>query len=313
MKKKMKAIWLLVLLTCNLTSHAQFIGISDLEMSGLRGPVKEIKEYRISEEKYLDVDTLAAYQQRGLQPPYFKRELYYDTEYDKDGYITSRMEYGGLAYPYTKTYIAPGKMQEQTFYNVDGTVKHRYTFKYDEEGNLVSAVKKAENEIIFRETYSFNPKENMLSCIHLGADGTGHTAYVKKRPNGKLEYMKYKRNGAFYQQYFFDEQGRATEYYHTTSTGSFHEVLTQQGRRRTVAEYEILADGSEKLKTKRYDELDEYDNVLSQETFDVEGVKISYKTMTYKYDNHGNWIYLEQKGSRGYWDENIKERVITYY
>lgn len=312
MMTRMKVALVLALVLCFQYSKAQLTGISDLETQQLRGPVKEVKEYRITEQLYLHEDTLREYQRRGIKPPYLKRELKSDTYFNRDGYITSRMEYGLLANSYTATYAGPGKPLENTYLNEDGTVRNRYTFKYDDEGKIVSAVRKSEDNVIFMEKFSFDPVENVLTCIHLNTDGGGYTVYVKKRPNGKLEYMKFKRDGEIYQQFLFDEKGRATEYYHTTSSGAFNNVMIYQGQQRLCEEYELMSDGSKKLTSTGIDKLDKYDNMLSSERFNSEGTRISYKTIQYKYDSRGNWIYRDLESSEQF-DSGIIERVITYY
>lgn len=83
--------------------------ISDRQKENLKGPVKSVREYLLSKQKYYDADTVALYKKLGKELPKYQKELFTDTRFDRQGRKT--YEYDAV-FERTNKYV----------YGVDGSM-----------------------------------------------------------------------------------------------------------------------------------------------------------------------------------------------
>lgn len=301
---------MLAMLTVTGEIKAQIIWKSNVEMNNLRGKVKEVTLYEISKQTLLHADTLAKYQQQGLKPPYYKREIRSKASYDKYGYYTEDVSFGALGRREVYTYREPGKVEEQKTYDMDGTLILVYSFTYDAEGKVKQAVRTncMTGERVFVETFEHFPKTNTLVCTHTNTSGSTQVQQLEKHENGKLKRLAVSSDGKLIQEMICNQQGEMTE----ALMGSRKTFIEYAPHKRVNTTYKLDEAGRRTLMETLEATLDDYGNVLREEKRAADGTLVSLDEHSYQYDLQGNWVRCERKNSSNYLNLTY-ERVITYY
>ena len=289
---------------------AQIVWKTDAEMGNLRGKVKEVTQYEITEQKTFHADTLAKLQRQGLKPPYYKREISSKATYDKYGYFLEETSFGPLGRREVYTYRGPGQVLERKTYNSDGTLRLVYAFSYDAEGKAKQAVRTnwQTGECVFVETFEHFPKTRTMICTHTNANVATQVQQIEKHQNGKIKRLTVSSEGKIVQDMLCNQQGDVTE----ALMGSRKTFIQYAPHKRINTTYQLDDAGRRTLVETSEATLDDYGNVLREEKRSADGTLLSFDERSYQYDRQGNWIRCERKNSRDYLNLTY-ERVITYY
>jgi hypothetical protein len=221
------------------------------------------------------------------------------------------------------TYDTHGHVTASTSYKDDGTVHQKLAWEstYDAQGRVTKRLYiNAAGELTNTGVYSY-PKEHTVELVQINPDGSvNHNAIQLYDEAGNLVAVSrhYPRLGkTFYETMAYDERGNEIEH------RSYNEksVLTS----RTVGKYDaygnvmqwtVYRSDETPLQIKnRTLECDAKGNIVRAVNLGRDGSVQSKETMTYVFDDHGNWTRKATISElpRGASGTEIVDRTITYY
>ena len=258
--------------------------ISDRQKENLKGPVKSVREYLLSKQKYYDADTVALYKKLGKELPKYQKELFTDTRFDRQGRKT--YEYDAV-FERTNKYVygVDGSMLptlQNTKYS-DGSSR-RYEIVQDSNGfPQTGKAVNGDNDVIFTETYTYSKLAN----------GNLQMTMMVLRPDKTIAELIMGRH------ILMDENEEPTE----IKTNSEHIFIQHNGNTDISG---IYVNGQFKKQVERVK--DQYGNMVKKTNYKHDGEVTTY---TYKYDSHGNWISMTSSSGNG--EPSVYIREITYY
>ena len=194
----MKKIILAILSVLCLVSCNQSEKKNDLTEENLKGKVKSITENTYEavdkfgqiEKGDVLVDSSAVYTDDG----HFK---IYNEKGNKieENYYNSN---GSLIYKNTYKYDEKGNKIEENYYNSNGRLYSKTTYKYDEKGNIIEKNNYDSNDLFNKTTYKYDEKGNTIEINNYNSDGRLDSKYTYKykydKNNNWIQQVKYKNN-----------------------------------------------------------------------------------------------------------------------
>lgn len=285
----------------------------DTKTLELKGPVKEMTEYRISKKEFFTQEELDEYKRLGQKPPTTSRDFKASYKFDKRGFTTSsREDFIGSDRVTTMTYDAEGRKKSERI-DDDGKLHTLYTFSYDSEGMPSNARKvDGDGKVIFTEANRVRRKGDVLiqTNIHTNADGTKSEAVVEFWPNGAMKTFS-TSSGTSSMTSTFDSDGTPLTY-ETSRKGDVRKMrmVKDPSDSDVTLIYATEGDGPEFLMTRTVN--DENGNPVRKTDYRPDGTVNSEKAWKYTYDSHGNWTSKTTVKGASYY-EKPTEREISYY
>ena len=195
----MEKIILVILSVLCLVSCNQSEKKNDLTEENLKGKVKSITENTYEavdkfgqiEKGDVLVDSSAVYTDDG-------RFKIYNEKGNKieENYYNSN---GSLIYKNTYKYDEKGNKIEENYYNSNGRLYSKTTYKYDEKGNMIedNFYDSDDGSLIYKNTYKYDEKGNKIEEYHYDEDGKFNykTTYKYDEKGNKIEYNDYDSDG----------------------------------------------------------------------------------------------------------------------
>ena len=181
----MKKIILVILSVLCLVSYGQLEKKSekknDLTEENLKGKVKSI-----TENTYEAVDKFGQIE---------KGDVLVDSSavYTDDGHF--------------KIYNEKGNKIEENYYNSNGSLIYKNTYKYDEKGNKIEENYYNSNGRLYsKTTYKYDEKGNKIEEYHYDEDGKFNYKYTYKydEKGNNIEKNNYDSNGRLYSKYTYE-------------------------------------------------------------------------------------------------------------
>ena len=169
----MKKIILAILSVLCLVSCNQSEKKNDLTEENLKGKVKSI-----TENTYEAVDKFGQIE---------KGDVLVDSSavYTDDGHF--------------KIYNEKGNKIEENYYNSNGRLYSKTTYKYDEKGNMIedNFYDSDDGSLIYKNTYKYDEKGNKIEEYHYDEDGKFNYKYTYKydEKGNNIEKNNYDSNG----------------------------------------------------------------------------------------------------------------------
>ena len=211
--------------------------------------------------------------------------------YNKKGFKTESNSYYSNGEQETIRTFENGKLIEENYYNYDGRLMSKKSFKYDNKGNLIEVNRHDRNDSIrVSKANEYDKKGNLIEEINYDSDGnvSERINYRYDSRGNLIEQLKYDvyRNQTYEDTYQYDIKGNMTE------QNTFH------------------SNGN--LFYKYVYEYDDKGNMIKYNGYDPDLGPQDGQSWDYEYDDRGNWI---KKTFEVYPPEysNITEREISYY
>ena len=161
----MKKIILATLSVLYLVSYGQSKKKNDLTEENLKGKVKSIKE-----TTYEAVDKFGQIEKGNVF-------------YDRFSLLFNS--------PFTIIYNEKGNKIEKNYYNSDGSLKSKTTYKYDKKGNNIEEnTYDSDSRLNFKATYKYNEKGNIIEKNYYDSDGRLNfkATYKYDKKGNNIEY-----------------------------------------------------------------------------------------------------------------------------
>ena len=303
---------ILAFFACLAVHAQQFLdNRTDLQKLELKGRVKSVKTFTLSKITHLTQEELQKMVVQGKKPPYYKREWGKTLYFNEIGYITKSRAKSALGNDiYDNVYDTEGKLIAITTFDDDESVRHVYSFAYDERGHIASAIRESSEKVYFKESYLCDNNGRLLHLVHDFLDGRIQEGRFEYK-NGKLTKVDMTLNGEPVKTFICDgEFTNPTEIYSWRDGECTHIRFGFNDQKQPITVSTETATGEWYVSTER--QLDNHGNVVSEKHLDEDGSIEAVITTTYKYDARGNWIRMETKGLDEYMD-SIIEREIVYY
>ena len=192
----MKKIILVILSVLCLVSCNQSEKKNDLTEENLKGKVKSITENTYEavdkfgqiEKGDVLVDSSAVYTDDG----HFK---IYNEKGNKieENYYNSN---GSLIYKNTYKYDEKGNIIEENYYNSNGRLYSKTTYKYDEKGNMIedNFYDSDDGSLIYKNTYKYDEKGNNIEKNNYDSNGRLYSKYTYEydKNNNWTQRIEYK-------------------------------------------------------------------------------------------------------------------------
>ena len=192
----MKKIILVILSVLCLVSCNQSEKKNDLTEENLKGKVKSITENTYEavdkfgqiEKGDVLVDSSAVYTDDG----HFK---IYNEKGNKieENYYNSN---GSLIYKNTYKYDEKGNIIEENYYNSNGRLYSKTTYKYDEKGNMIedNFYDSDDGSLIYKNTYKYDEKGNNIEKNNYDSNGRLDSKYTYEydKNNNWTQRIEYK-------------------------------------------------------------------------------------------------------------------------
>ena len=156
--------------------------INDLTKKKLKGKVKSIKETTYQAvEKFGQIE---------------KGDVLVDSSavYTDDGHF--------------KIYNEKGNKIEENYYNSNGRLYSKTTYKYDEKGNMIedNFYDSDDGSLIYKNTYKYDEKGNKIEEYHYDEDGKFNYKYTYKydEKGNNIEKNNYDSNGRLDSKYTYE-------------------------------------------------------------------------------------------------------------
>lgn len=284
---------------------------NDLQKQELKGRVKSIKSYKVKQVDYMTQEELTEFKRQGQKPPYFKREWDNTIEFNENGFITkSRAPESWTGDCYDNKYAPDGRLEAVISYNDDGSVRNVYSFEYDKRGFITTAIRKSQNEVFFKESYTCDDSGRILYMMHDYLDGRIQKASFEYMC-GKISKWIITLNDEPAQTFIFDgDAAHPIECYNWQRGVCTHMLINYNNKNLPITISTETYSGKWYVSTLR--SFDEYGNVIDEKNFTEDGNINNAKSFQYEYDAQGNWTRKVVKGSRKV-DNIIQEREIEYY
>ena len=178
----MKKIILVILSVLCLVSCNQSEKKNDLTEENLKGKVKSI-----TENTYEAVDKFGQIE---------KGDILVDSSavYTDDGHF--------------KIYNEKGNKIEENYYNSNGRLYSKTTYKYDEKGNMIedNFYDSDDGSLIYKNTYKYDEKGNKIEEYHYDEDGKFNYKYTYKydEKGNNIEKNNYDSNGRLDSKYTYE-------------------------------------------------------------------------------------------------------------
>ena len=178
----MKKIILATLSVLCLVSCNQSEKKNDLTEENLKGKVKSI-----TENTYEAVDKFGQIE---------KGDVLVDSSavYTDDGHF--------------KIYNEKGNKIEENYYNSNGSLIYKNTYKYDEKGNMIedNFYDSDDGSLIYKNTYKYDEKGNKIEEYHYDEDGKFNYKYTYKynEKGNMIEKNNYDSNGRLDYKYTYE-------------------------------------------------------------------------------------------------------------
>ena len=192
----MEKIILVILSVLCLVSCNQSEKKNDLTEENLKGKVKSITENTYEavnkfgqiEKGDVLVDSSAVYTDDG-------RFKIYNEKGNKieENYYNSN---GSLIYKNTYKYDEKGNKIEENYYNSNGRLYSKTTYKYDEKGNMIedNFYDSDDGSLIYKNTYKYDEKGNIIEENHYDSNGRLDSKYTYEydKNNNWTQRIEYK-------------------------------------------------------------------------------------------------------------------------
>ena len=192
----MEKIILVILSVLCLVSCNQSEKKNDLTEENLKGKVKSITENTYEavdkfgqiEKGDVLVDSSAVYTDDG-------RFKIYNEKGNKieENYYNSN---GSLIYKNTYKYDEKGNKIEENYYNSNGRLYSKTTYKYDEKGNMIedNFYDSDDGSLIYKTTYKYDEKGNIIEENHYDSNGRLDSKYTYEydKNNNWTQRIEYK-------------------------------------------------------------------------------------------------------------------------
>ena len=178
----MEKIILVILSVLCLVSCNQSEKKNDLTEENLKGKVKSI-----TENTYEAVDKFGQIE---------KGDILVDSSavYTDDGHF--------------KIYNEKGNKIEENYYNSNGRLYSKTTYKYDEKGNMIedNFYDSDDGSLIYKNTYKYDEKGNKIEEYHYDEDGKFNYKYTYKydEKGNNIEKNNYDSNGRLDSKYTYE-------------------------------------------------------------------------------------------------------------
>ena len=178
----MEKIILVILSVLCLVSCNQSEKKNDLTEENLKGKVKSI-----TENTYEAVDKFGQIE---------KGDVLVDSSavYTDDGHF--------------KIYNEKGNKIEENYYNSNGRLYSKTTYKYDEKGNMIedNFYDSDDGSLIYKNTYKYDEKGNKIEEYHYDEDGKFNYKYTYKydEKGNNIEKNNYDSNGRLDSKYTYE-------------------------------------------------------------------------------------------------------------
>ena len=178
----MKKIILVILSVLCLVSCNQSEKKNDLTEENLKGKVKSI-----TENTYEAVDKFGQIE---------KGDILVDSSavYTDDGHF--------------KIYNEKGNKIEENYYNSNGRLYSKTTYKYDEKGNMIedNFYDSDDGSLIYKNTYKYDEKGNKIEEYHYDEDGKFNykNTYKYDEKGNNIEKNNYDSNGRLDSKYTYE-------------------------------------------------------------------------------------------------------------
>ena len=275
---------------------------NNLSAANLKGPVKSIKVYTVS--NYFEYDTILKYEKLGKPLPKYNRKLENSAEFDAEGRLTRHYD---SFFQETDIYTYHPDHPEWTQYvkqETHGEYSDRiYTLERSADGLPVSGTAYRPAGTIFNETFTVIPASDgsrILLCLHINEeDGRAYIDTMTFRKDMSLSSIAM-HTGT---RYIMDAQERPIELFSPQRDGSIkHGVIEYQRGKRLS--FEVTPKGRVLIMETVFDK---HNNPIKETRYSSDGSPSYITTYKYDYDSHGNWIRRENKTG------GVEERVIEYH
>ena len=130
-----------------------------------------------------------------------------------------------------KIYNEKGNKIEENYYNSNGSLDFKDTYKYDEKGNKIEKNRyNSDGSLYYKVTYKYDGKGNKIEVNHYDSNGSLILKYTYKYDeNGnKIEECWYNEDGSLIVKFTpkYDENGNMMEVNNYDSNGSLHKKFT---------------------------------------------------------------------------------------
>ena len=201
----MEKIILVILSVLCLVSCNQSEKKNDLTEENLKGKVKSI-----TENTYEAVDKFGQIE---------KGDVLVDSSavYTDDGHF--------------KIYNEKGNKIEENYYNSNGSLIYKNTYKYDEKGNKIEENYYNSNGRLYsKTTYKYDEKGNIIEKNGHNYDGSYKITYKYDEKGNNIEQNNYKYDGSFLYKYTYkyDEKGNNIEKNNYDSNGRLDSKYTYE-------------------------------------------------------------------------------------
>ena len=192
------------------------------------------------------------------------------------------------------TFNDKGNKIEENWFNSDGSLFSKYTYKYDDKGNKIEQNSfNPDGSLSFKSTYKYDDKGNKIESNSFNSDGSLDSKYT----------YKYDDKGNEIERNIFNPDGRL----------SFKLTYKYDDKGNIIEENSFNLDGS--LDSKYTYKYDDKGNIIEENSF-ISDVNLADKyTYKYTYDQQGNWIqqiaYKVKNGVEK--PSQIVERTVEYY
>ncbi len=187
----MKKIILATLSVLYLVSYGQSKKKNDLTEENLKGKVKSIKE-----TTYEAVDKFGQIEKGNVF--YDRFSLLFNSPftiiYNEKGNKIEKNYYnsdGSLKSKTTYKYDEKGNNIEENIYGSDGSLKSKTTYKYDKKGNNIEEnTYDSDSRLNFKATYKYNEKGNIIEKNYYDSDGRLNfkATYKYDKKGNNIEY-----------------------------------------------------------------------------------------------------------------------------
>ena len=192
------------------------------------------------------------------------------------------------------TFNDKGNKIEENWFNSDGSLFSKYTYKYDDKGNKIESISfNSDGRLSSKSTYKYDDKGNKIEKNSFNSDGS---------LSSKLTYK-------------YDDKDNLIEVNWSNPDGSLNSKYTykydDKGNKIEQNSFKPNISLSYKL-TYKYDDKG---NEIEINSFNSDGNLDDKYTYKYTYDQQGNWIqkisYVVENGVEK--PSQIVERTIEYY
>ena len=107
-----------------------------------------------------------------------------------------------------KIYNEKGNKIEENYYNSNGSLIYKNTYKYDEKGNMIedNFYDSNDGSLIYKNTYKYDEKGNKIEEYHYDEDGKFNYKYTYKydEKGNNIEKNNYDSNGKLDSKYTYE-------------------------------------------------------------------------------------------------------------